>query len=266
VPREQRFVFDEVAELYGAARPDYPEPLLEEVVRFAGLAAGARLLELGAGTGQATLGLARRGYRVVALEPGENLARIARERLAAFPGAEVVVSTFEAWPLPAERFDLVLAAQSFHWLDPEVRVRKAAQALRAGGALAILGYRALPGAGALHDAIQRAYATHAASMAPGHGGTPPGQEEELAGSGLFATVRASEHSFEHAYGPEEYAALMETQSPHRLLPPEALARLLAELRAAIRAHGGALRVGYVARLVLGRLAEPGGGGTARAER
>jgi SAM-dependent methyltransferase len=266
VEREQRFVFDEVAALYDAERTGYPEPLLDEVAGFADLREGARLLEIGAGTGQATLDFARRGCRVVALEPGANLARIARGRLAPFPGAEVVVSTFEAWPLPAERFDLVLAAQSFHWVDPAVRVRKAAQALRAGGALAVLGYRALPGAGALHDAIQRAYATHASSMAAGHGGTPPGQEEELVRSGLFATVRVSEHRYEHEYGPERYAALMETQSPHRLLPPESLARLLADIRTAIRTHGGALRVEYVARLVLARLAGSAGAEAPRAER
>lgn len=64
-----------------------------------------------------------------------DLAAVARRNLARFPEVEVVAAAFEDWPLPAEPFDLVLAATAFHWIDPAVRVVKAAAALRPGGAL-----------------------------------------------------------------------------------------------------------------------------------
>src|SRR4029453_7145007 len=63
---------------------------------------------------------------------------VARRNLAALPDVEVVVSTFEAWPLPAEPFDVGLAATAVHWIDPQVRVPKAADALRPGGSLAVI--------------------------------------------------------------------------------------------------------------------------------
>ncbi|MGH2816652.1 MAG: class I SAM-dependent methyltransferase, partial [Actinomycetota bacterium] len=65
-----------------------------------------------------------------AVELGAALAAVARRNLARFPAVEVVTAPFEDWPLPEEPFDLVLAATAFHWIDPGVRVVKAADALR----------------------------------------------------------------------------------------------------------------------------------------
>ena len=84
----------------------------------------------------ATVALAERGCRVVAVELGAALAAVARRNLARFPAVEVVTAAFEDWPLPDEPFDLVLAATAFHWIDPDVRVVKVADALRPGGVLA----------------------------------------------------------------------------------------------------------------------------------
>lgn len=135
---ELRTIFDEDAELYDRARPPYPEPLFDELMRVAGLRSGDRALEIGAGTGKATVPMARRGLSVTCVEPGPNMARVARRNLAEFPDVTVEVGSFEAWPLPAEPFDLVVAATCWHWLDPDVRFGRAAQALRPGGALAIV--------------------------------------------------------------------------------------------------------------------------------
>src|SRR6478672_11406913 len=114
--REQRFVFNEVADLYEQARPGYPDAMFDGLVALAGLREGSRVLEVGCGTGKATLGLARRGCRMVCLEPGASLARVARDTLRTFPAVEVVSETFESWPLERDAFDLVFAAQAFHWL------------------------------------------------------------------------------------------------------------------------------------------------------
>jgi hypothetical protein len=50
----------------------------------------------------------------------------------------VLVSSFEEWQLPDRKFDAVICASAFHWLDPEVRYAKSAAALHPGGALALL--------------------------------------------------------------------------------------------------------------------------------
>jgi len=94
------------------------------------VAPGARVLEIGCGTGQATVPLAERGYRIVAVELGTDMAAVARRNLAAFDAVEVVTAAYEEWPLPGEPFDVVFSATAFHWIDPAVRVSKSADALR----------------------------------------------------------------------------------------------------------------------------------------
>ena len=74
MPRDQREVFDEIAEIYDRARPTYPERLFEDVLEFARLGPDERVLEIGAGPGKATLGFARHGCCMLCLEPGERLA------------------------------------------------------------------------------------------------------------------------------------------------------------------------------------------------
>jgi 16S rRNA A1518/A1519 N6-dimethyltransferase RsmA/KsgA/DIM1 with predicted DNA glycosylase/AP lyase activity len=86
--------FDEVAELYDAARPGYPAELFTDLASITDCQRGSALLEVGAGTGQATEGLARRGFHVVAREPGPNLAAFARRRLARWPNVQVVTRRF----------------------------------------------------------------------------------------------------------------------------------------------------------------------------
>src|SRR4051812_20711930 len=112
-----RETFEQAPELYDRVRPGYPDALFEDLEELAGLRPGSRVLEVGCGTGQATVALARRGYEIVAVELGAGLAGLARRNLAAFGAARVVNAAFEEWPLPAESFDVVAVATAFHWLD-----------------------------------------------------------------------------------------------------------------------------------------------------
>ena len=133
-----RRTFDQDAELYDRARPGYPEQLLDDACAVAGLGPGSAVLEIGSGTGHATLPPARRGCSVVCVELGRQLAAVARTKLARFPRVAIVTAPFETWTPPHRAFDAVFAASSWHWLDPDVRYVKAAALLRPGGALAIV--------------------------------------------------------------------------------------------------------------------------------
>jgi SAM-dependent methyltransferase len=135
----RRTTFNEVAEAYDTARPDPPPGLFDTLIEATGLVPGDRVLEVGCGTGHATLSLAQRGFEVVAVELGDALAAVTRRRLSAYPNANVVVSSFEDWPLPSEPFHVVTAFHAWHWLDPVIALNKAAASLRPDGAIAIVG-------------------------------------------------------------------------------------------------------------------------------
>src|SRR4051812_7132932 len=122
--KRRRASFDEHAALYDSVRPSYPDDVLDDVAELGELAAGARIVEIGCGTGQATVPLARRGYRITCVELGADLAAIARRNLAAFPGVEVVNANFETWEAPAHAFDAAVSFSAFDWLDPEIGYRK----------------------------------------------------------------------------------------------------------------------------------------------
>ena len=136
---EERFAFDQIANVYKVARPGYPEALIEDVVSYADLKQGDHILEVGCGTGQVTKGFAKRGFPIVAMDPGPEMLCGAREVLAGFSNVELRETTFEAWSVNQGAFRLIVAAQSWHWVSPEMRFTKAVEALSPNGSLAVFG-------------------------------------------------------------------------------------------------------------------------------
>ncbi|NOK62449.1 MAG: class I SAM-dependent methyltransferase [Chloroflexi bacterium AL-W] len=114
MPKLRRETFDEVAQLYDAVRPGYPDALFDAVVEFARLPDDAQILEIGAGTGKATLPFAQRDYTMHCLEPGTNLASVIAHNLREYPKVTIEPVSFEVWPLREQAFDLVISAQAFH--------------------------------------------------------------------------------------------------------------------------------------------------------
>src|SRR5205085_12420577 len=108
---------------------------------------------------------------VVCVGLGPRLAERARARLRDHPRVRVVTAPFERWDPGGERFDLVLAATSWHWLDPDLRFERAAAALGRGGALAIVTTKHVlpPDGDPFFAEIQDVYA------AIGEGDAPPPQ-------------------------------------------------------------------------------------------
>ncbi len=133
-------VFDEVAAEYDRRRPTYPDQLIDRACGIAGLTDGDRVLEIGCGSGQLTRGLVARGLRVTAVEPGKQLASLAARKLEGSGQVKFVTTRFEDAELPEHHFRAVFSASAFHWIDPDVSWRKAADALVAGGTLALLQY------------------------------------------------------------------------------------------------------------------------------
>src|SRR5580704_15931790 len=132
---ERRRSFDQMAQLYARARGAPPPELLDAVRSFVPPPADA--LEIGCGPGNASLPLLERGFRIHAVELGENLAAFARKRLAAFPFTVEVGKLEEATLQPAS-VDLVVCSAAFHWLDRERALRQVLKVLRPGGAFALI--------------------------------------------------------------------------------------------------------------------------------
>lgn len=129
-------VFDADVGNYEAARPGYPPALFEVLADRCDLGPGTRVLEIGPGPGVATLPLLDLGADVVAVEAGERMAERLRQRTSG-RRCEVLHAAFETAELGDRRFDLVVSATAFHWVDPQIGVPKAADHLVDGGWLAL---------------------------------------------------------------------------------------------------------------------------------
>ncbi len=127
--------FDRISEDYDA-RPGYPRRVFDLLVERCGLGTGSRVLEVGAGVGQATLPMLDLGAAVTVVDPGAALMRRLAER-ARGRDLEIIVAEFERASLPASSFDLVASATAFHWVDPTVGIARCAHALRPSGWLAL---------------------------------------------------------------------------------------------------------------------------------
>jgi SAM-dependent methyltransferase len=246
--------FNEVADSYNRVRPDYPPGLFDDLITIAGLAPGDHLLEVGCGPGKATLPLARRGFRVTCIEPGPDLAAVARRNLAGLD-AEVIGERFEDWdPRPGDQPALVFAATAWHWIDPAVRYRQAWRALRPGGHLAF--WSALhvfpDGGDPFFREIQEVYDEIGEGLPPGDSWPRPGelhdQSPEIEASGLFTMAGVRHYDWEQVYDAETYIGVLSTFSGHIAMEQWQRDRLYGEIRArlarrpvhSVRRHWGAV--------------------------
>jgi len=241
-----RFTFDSAAALYQRARPDYPDELYDALIELTGLKPSDQLLEIGCATGKATLPLAARGFRIVCVELGANLAAAARANLAGYPDVQVIQDSFETWkPDQGQLFDLVFAATAWGWLDPNLRYQKAHSLLKARGHLAFWSATHVfpEGGDTFFRELQEVYDEIGESLPPGATWTRPGELPErcaeIASSGFFEDCRVRHFDWEVVYGAEGYIDLLNTFSGHIAMTEAQQSRLYGEIRRrlALRSDG-----------------------------
>lgn len=160
-------VFNEIAVDYERNRPTYPDALVDQACEVADIGNGDRVLEIGCGTGQLTRSLLARGLRVTALEPGEQLIRLAEENLEDTGEVEFVHARLEDTQLPQDSYEAVFSASAIHWVDPDLGWRKIADALAHNGTLALIQYCGLQEQRSVDDqeALLAAVRRHAPEIA-----------------------------------------------------------------------------------------------------
>ncbi len=249
-----RLTFGADAERYDRARPGYPAQLFADMAELARIGPGCRVLAIGVGTGQATIPLAERGCQLTGVELSAELAAVAQRKLAPFPDVRIVVAAFEDWPLPVEPFDAVVSATAFHWIDSAVRVTKAADALRLGGALATIDTQHVAGGTAdffvdVQDCYERWDPATPAGLRLSRADDIPSNSEELDRSGRFGPRRLRRYEWEVAYSTAEYRDLLRTYSGHIALDPAARDGLLDCIGELIDSrYGGRITKRYLAEL------------------
>lgn len=130
-----------IAEIYDEIRPSYPEKLIEDIIFKTDLNLNNRILEIGAGTGKATVQFAKKGFAINAIELGEEMAAILKKKCTSYPKVSLDIAPFEQWESDNnEKFHMIYSAQAFHWLDKNVKYKKCHELLKDNGFLVLFWY------------------------------------------------------------------------------------------------------------------------------
>jgi SAM-dependent methyltransferase len=226
-----RLTFGADAERYDRVRPAYPARLFDDLAELACIGPGCRVLEVGLGTGQATIPIAEHGCQLTGVELSAELAAVAQRKLSAFPNVSIAVAAFEDWPLPGRPFDTIVSATAFHWIDPSVRATKAADALRPAGTLATIDTHHVAGGSAdffveVQDCYERWDPATPAGLRLSRADDIPSSSEELDRSGRFGATAFRRYEWEVTYSTADYCDLLRTYSGHLALEPAARKGLL----------------------------------------
>ncbi|MGY2121122.1 class I SAM-dependent methyltransferase [Nocardia gipuzkoensis] len=233
------------AQRYDQARPGYPDAL---VARILAGTPGTDVLDVGCGTGIAAGQFQAAGCTVLGVEPDVRMADFARAR-----GLRVEAATFEAWQPGDRMFDAVIAAQSWHWVDPVAGTAKAAAVLRPGGRLAIFGHVYEPPA-----EVAEPFAAAYRRVAPDSplSGQPARRPLELYRAGyakIADQIRETEQfgdpeqwrfDWQQSYTRDQWLAFLPTTGGLTRLRPDQLAEILDAVGNAIDSLGGSFTMDY----------------------
>lgn len=246
-PSSRPLVFGDDAAAYDRARPDYPGPAIDHLL---GLVETKRVVEVGAGTGKATVAVARPGLELICIEPSGPMADILEGK--DLPGVLVARSGFEEWEPDPGWADLLFAAQAWHWVDETTAYDKVRSALRPDGALALLWN--LPQH--RYDEFADVYRRHAPQILEERDERIRRRDHHdwLVDMGAAGFADLDRHSWQWTMEmtASEYRELYSTYSDHMLLPDTVRHALLDDLEAAVAERGGTVVQEYTTDVFSGR--------------
>ena len=237
--------FDENVVLYDKFRPTYGTNIFEDILSYSKITQSSKILEIGCGTGNATLPVIQTGAEVTAVEIGGNLSKYTAQKFSKYSNFHVIHSAFEDFQTHT-KYDLIFSATAFHWIQPDRSYSRCKELLVAGGVLAV--FWNTPRISRtnldLYKEIQDLYQRF----------MPNSQDEkEMLLESEWYTKRCNDlNNFlkENGYidcifkiyqdlrvfSADEYIGLLQTYSNHMALPPDVRTTLFEKIHSAIKKH------------------------------
>ena len=247
----KEWTFNTVADSYEKIRPGYPEELYRVLFAYAPLGDSSHAAEIGIGGGQATLPVLKTGCRLTAVEYGDQLAQLCREKFREYSRFSVITGKFEDADLPENSFDLIYSASAFHWIPEEIGYPKVFRMLKSGGAFARFAnhpYQAKDHP-ALFEEIQKAYAEYYYPYYKKQPGKLNEYTEEQAAARATAADKYgftdTQYTLFHrvrTLSSAEYRMLISTYSDHITIEKNIRERFFDAIEDTINRYGGSVSI------------------------
>lgn len=237
--------FDENVFLYDKFRPTYGTKIFEDILSYSKITESSKILEIGCGTGNASLPMIQSNAEVTAIEIGENLSKHTAQKFSKYSNFHIVHCAFEDFQAPA-KYDLIFSATAFHWIKPEKSYSRCKELLVDGGVLAVFWNtpRISRKNYDLYEEIQDLYQRF----------MPSGQEEKetlleskwyikrcddlnscLNENGYLDCVFKI-YQDTRVFSADEYVGLLQTYSDHMALPPDVRTLFFEKINSAIKKY------------------------------
>jgi len=227
LPNEHKTEFGKNSALYDEARPTYPQMLADNVIRISGVPDDGRVLDIGCGSGKATILFGERGYPILGVDFSEELVAIARQKSAHLPNISYLIGELEHVNLPRESFDLMVSGQALHWIKPG-GYEKIYGSLKDSGMLAAFWNFEDPEKSDLVLQVRELYLQHCPTFPPDLGSSKR-FVKKIDASGLFEPVEINTYYWDCELSKDKYVKLANSWSWASSLPTEDLEELLTDI-------------------------------------
>lgn len=236
--------FNTAYEKYDKWRPSYVSELYDDIFSAVQITPSSNVLEIGIGTGQATLPVLEKGCRLTAIELGDQLARYSREKFSNFDKFAVLNMAFQDYECEPDSFDLIYSASAFHWIPEETGYTKVFNLLKRGGVFARFAnhpYRDKHRS-EIHEEFDKIYARYMPGSLAGaeYSAQAARTRAEIALKYGFTDISYKMYHRTRTFTADEYPQLLGTYSDHIAIEEKTRMRFFDEIRQAINNHGGVI--------------------------
>ena len=253
--------FDTAVSLYDKMRPGYVDDIYKAIFEYVNIDENSSVVEVGSGSGQASLPILRKGCEFTSVEYGENFSNILKDKFKEYDKFNVVTGKFEDVKLESNKYDLVFSATAFHWVPEEIGYPKVHSMLKSEGAFARFANRPStsqndPDLALKIDSLYNEYYNKYYGIKPGN--KTMFTEEKAKEISLipakygFRDIKYYLFYRERIFSAKEYIQLLGTYSDHIAMDESIRNEFFAKIEEAINNRGGSITISDTLDLELAR--------------
>ncbi len=240
------WTFNTEAETYEKMRPGYVSELYEDIFKYIPINESSNVVEIGIGGGQATLPILQTGCKVTAVEYGENLSELCRQKFKKFPNFSTVTARFEDFACDNNSCDLIYSATAFHWIPEEIGYRKVYEMLKSGGVFARFANHPYKDKGRkeLHEALKKIYSVYMPDSLEHKEYSKDDAKKcsDIAQKYGFVDLSYKLYHRTRSFRAKEYISLLGTYSDHIAIEQNTRKKFFSEIEEAINNLGGEITI------------------------